>query len=138
MWDWVDKVGTLIGIISAMIAAWNAWKLRRETKHEWGKANEPIRVMLRPTSDHGAKEYILPVELPRGALTRSEVLGLIGMIPMKNKGNRFQVGFFNTKGFSDELSRLRDAEGEFDLVIPCLPEEIEQFNVNDSEKLHAC
>lgn len=128
-WEIIDRVGTLLGIASAMVAAWNARKLRQETKRKWQKSAELIRVILRATDNGGIKELTPPVDLKRGELTRAELLGLIGMIPMKEKGKRFELGFFNTGEFLQRLAHLRDAEGEFEFVIPCTTEEISQFKV---------
>ncbi|MGZ5076930.1 MAG: hypothetical protein ACXV9R_09940 [Methylobacter sp.] len=34
-WDGFDKLATIIGVISVVIAAWSSWKLRKETERRW-------------------------------------------------------------------------------------------------------
>lgn len=123
MWDFIDKLATLIGLISVIIAAWSAWKLRRETKRQWQKENEQIRVILRSKT----REIILPVELQRGGLTRAELLGLIGMLPMQEKGKRFELCFLHTHEFSQRLAMVRNSDVDFEFIVQCSEEELEQF-----------
>ena len=123
MWDSIDKAATIIGLISVVIAAWNAWKLRRETKRQWQKESEQICVILRGSS----QEIKLAVELQRGNLTRAELLGLIGLLPMKEKGNRFQIDFLSTHKFSQRLAHVRNSDIAFEFVVDCDDDELEQF-----------
>ncbi len=122
-WDCFDKLATIIGVISVVIAAWSAWKLRRETKRQWQKENEQIRVILRSAT----REIQLPVELQRGGLTRAELLGLIGMLPMQEKGKRFELCFLHTHEFSQQLAMIRNSDVDFDFIIQCSEEELDQF-----------
>ncbi len=119
-WDIINKLATIIGLISVVIAA---WKLRRETKRHWQKENEQIRVILRSPT----REITLPVELQRGGLTRAELLGLIGMLPMQEKGKRFELCFLHTHEFSQRLAMVRNSDVDFEFVVQCSEEELEQF-----------
>lgn len=123
MWDSIDKLATIIGLISVVIAAWSAWKLRRETKRQWQKESEQIRVILRSPT----REITLPVELQRGGLTRAELLGLIGMLPMQEKGKRFELCFLHTHEFSQRLAMIRNSDVDFEFIVECSEEELEQF-----------
>ena len=124
MWELIFKFGTLVTIASAMIAAWSTWKLRRETKRQWQKENEQIRVILRSKT----REITLPVELQRGGLTRAELLGLIGMLPMQDKGKRFELCFLHTHEFSQRLAMVRNSDVDFEFIVQCSEEELDQFN----------
>jgi hypothetical protein len=126
MWDIIDRFGTLLGIISATIAAWNSWKLRQETKRRWQIESEPIRVVLKNTQ---GREIALPVDLKRGELTRAELLGRIGMIPIKEKGKRFSISYLNTTEFLVNLSKFQAADITDVFLIPCEDEELEQFDI---------
>ncbi len=106
-----------------VIAAWSAWKLRRETKRQWQKENEQIRVILRSET----REIALPVELQRGGLTRAELLGLIGMLQMREKGKRFELCFLHTHEFSQRLAMVRNSDVDFEFVVQCSEEELDQF-----------
>jgi hypothetical protein len=126
MWEFFDRIGTIIGIISVIIAAWSAWKLRSETKRQWQKENGQIRVILRGQGE----EYILPIELRRGNLTRAELLGLIGMLPMKVKPDRFEITFLSSHEFSNRLASIRNSDDSFAFIIPCSDAELGQFKIS--------
>ena len=119
-WACFDKLATIIGVISVVIAAWSSWKLRRETEYRWQKENEQIRVILRSQT----REIRLPVEIKRGDFTRSELLGLIGMLATENN-QRFALSLFSTHEFSQQLERIRESGVEF--VIRCNEVELDQF-----------
>lgn len=123
MWDLIDKSATIVGLISAIIAAWQAWNLRRETQRKWQKDNEQICVKLRDES----REIKLAIELQRGNLNRAELLGLIGMLPMNEKGKRFEIAFLNTHGFSESLKEIRNSDDKFDFIVQCTPAELDDF-----------
>jgi hypothetical protein len=73
------------------------------------------------------EEIKLAVELQRGGLTRAELLGLLGMLPMQEKGRRFQIDFLSTHEFSQQLARVRNSDTEFEFVIQCEDDELDQF-----------
>jgi hypothetical protein len=70
----------------------------------------------------------LPIELRRAELTRAEILGRIGMIPMKEKGKRFSLEYLNTSKFLRRINEIIEGHGDSDLVIPCTEEELNQFD----------
>ncbi len=123
MWDIIDKLATIIGLISVIIAAWNAWKLRSETKRQWQKENEQIGIILRSAS----RQIKLAVELKRGGFTRAELLGLIGMLPLPEGKFRFALNFPNTHEFSHQLVEIRDSDVDFEFIVPCEESELDQF-----------
>ncbi|EGW21678.1 hypothetical protein [Methylobacter tundripaludum] len=122
MWDLIDKLATIIGLIAAAIAAWNALKLRKETEQRWQKENEQIYVILRSPS----QKIRLPVEIKRRDFTRSELLGYIGMLPLIEGKTRFNLNFTSTAEFSQQLEIIRQAGVEF--IISCDESELDQFN----------
>lgn len=83
---------------------------------------------------YGGQAYELPVDIRRTELTRSELLGRLGMVPVKKdeKGNeqkRFSISYLNSKEFFERLSQLVLGTGSDALVIPCKKEEYEQFDI---------
>lgn len=78
---------------------------------------------------YGADEIQLPVELRGAKTTRAEILGRLGMIPMKQSGSRFSVAFLNTPEFLRRLNEIiQGGEGTV-LTIPCTQKEFEQFDL---------
>jgi hypothetical protein len=68
-------------------------------------------------------------------VTRAEVLGLVGMLPMKEKGARFSIKSLSLSDqrFSEELKRVQKSEGPEKFRVECTPEELEQFNYNQQD-----
>jgi len=74
------------------------------------------------------------VPLRRADLTRAELLGRLGMVPVKKdqKGEeqkRFTISYFNSKEFFERLNALILGNGSDVLIIPCSKEEFEQFDI---------
>ena len=126
--DWVSFMADLIGILSAFFAlfAWrNTRKIRKETNLELERLNQ--KVYLRLSSK---KEYIdLPGGMRREELTRSEVLGWIGMLPMieEKERERYKLAYTNTAQFFEQMNNIQSGKGDMTFEIPCDDEELAQF-----------
>lgn len=119
-----------IGVFSAIFAggAWyQAWKLKRDLLEDTKRKNSYVEVKLRLTG--GNTEIQLPVELRREILTRSELLGYLGMLPMKEKGKRYSLEYLSKREFSRKINQLAASKKESELIIPCSKEELAQFDV---------
>lgn len=127
--EWVGLVADIIGILGAVFAllAWRqARQLREDLKQEQTRQNQVVQVELR----QGEKTYALPVlQLRRGELSRAEILGRIGMIPMKKKGQRFEIRYTNTAEFLKQINQILDGKVDSILTIPCTDDEFEQFDL---------
>ena len=79
---------------------------------------------------NGGKKKELPLKFRLSDLTRAEVLGRIGMLPMKKSGQRFEISYLNTPEFIGNINRIRDNYGNEGLMleISCNDEEFDQFN----------
>lgn len=134
--EWLNSItaylgptADLIGIVGAFFALF-AWlqtrRLREEYQREQDRQNRKVTVTLQ----HGAESLELPMELRRAELTRAEILGRLGMIPMKDKGKRFSIGHLNRPHFLRQINQIRDNDGDADLLIPCTKEELDQFDID--------
>ena len=89
-WLTLGNIADILGVLGG-IAAFFAWlqsrKVSEELEAERQRKDKKIRVIL----SYGADELELPVEMRRGEFTRAEILGRIGMIPMKTAGKRFEL-----------------------------------------------
>ena len=81
------------------------------------------------TINHGVQNLELPVELRRSEFSRAEILGRIGMIPMKEKGKRFSLAYLNTPAFLRQINQILDGEKDATLTIPCDEIEFTQFEL---------
>ena len=126
--NWMSLAADLIGILGVFFSfgAWlKARQIQRELEEERKRQGRGITVVLQS----GGKRIELPVELRRAELSRAEVLGRIGMIPMKESGKRFSLEYLNTPEFLRQLNQVITGQGEAILTIPCKNEELEQFNL---------
>ncbi len=127
--DWIGLTADIIGILGAVFAlfAWRqARQLREDLKQEQTRQNQVVQVELR----QGDRTYALPVlQLRRGELTRAEILGRIGMVPMKKKGQRFEIRYTNTAEFLKQINQILDGKVDSILTIPCTDNEFEQFDL---------
>lgn len=126
--DLFNAFGTLVGILAALFSllAWlKARRIQKDQQAEKARQSKSITVTLQ----YGGKKIELPVELRRAELTRAEVLGRLGMIPMKKTGARFSLSYLNKLEFQKQLNQIMDGNGDAVLTIPCTEEEFEQFDL---------
>ena len=126
--EWFSLIADSLGIFGAIFAcfAWiQARQLRREYHREQHRQNKKVMVILQ----NGADRLELPVELRRAELTRAEILGRLGMIPMKERGTRFSLGYVHTPEFLRQVNHIMANDGDAILTIPCKEDEFEQFDI---------
>jgi hypothetical protein len=129
--NWSGVVGfiaDIIGILGALFAllAWIQTKrLRKYLEKERLRQNEKVKLVLK----HNDRTIDLPVELRREEVTRAEVLGRLGMIPVKDKGKRFSIDYLNTREFWNQINQVVKGEGNSVLTIECDKDEFEQFDI---------
>lgn len=118
-----------IGIIGAFFAL-KAWIQTRQITHyfefEKHRQTQRIRIVL----SHGDEQFELPMPLLRYELTRQEVLGRIGMIPMKKGQKRFSIRYLNTIEFWEQLTQIWEGQSDGILTIPLKEDELEQFDLS--------
>lgn len=102
-------------------------RIRQENQKEAQRQARRVIVNIR----YGGQRLELPIELRREDLTRAEVLGRIGMIPMRTKGQRFSLAYLNTPGFLQQLNQIAEGPRDAVLEIPCTEEKFAQFDLAD-------
>lgn len=130
--DWISNASDIIGVLGGIFAflAWiQTLRLRRYQIAERERLNSMIRVVLQ----YEDKKYELPFPLRRSEFTRAELLGRLGMIPIKNEDSekeqkRFLLTYLNSKEFFERMNTIVQGEGEALLVIPCEWKEFNQFD----------
>lgn len=129
----VGSIADILGIIGA-IAAVFAWLSSSTTNKmlelERKRQNQKIKVILENNKDGQILQ--LPVQLRREEFSRAEVLGRIGMIPIKknllDKGQkRFSIKYLNNPGFLQQIDEIRENGRITELRIECDRDEFHQF-----------
>lgn len=123
----IDLSSGIVGLISA-VAATGAWLRARaladDLAAERASENEVIGIVL---DCEDGRTRSLPVHLRRREFSRAEVLGRLGMMPMRSAGARFSLRFLATPQFLADLDRVQSVRGNDTLRIPCSIAEFEQF-----------
>lgn len=120
----------IIGVLSAVFAllAWfNTIRIRNDQKREQDRLSQKVRLTLKAKNTDDFIE--LPGEMRRAEVTRAEVLGWVGMLPMKEKGKRFEIAYMNSADFLRQLSEVQTGNGDVIFVLQCTKEELHQFDV---------
>lgn len=132
---------TLTGVLINIFAGENSslWKI-------WGVLDTASAISLAVLAFMGYMEFIKTedeisitfkigeqekdsgLRLLRKDLSRSEVLGILGMI-QKDSSKRFDIETMKNKIFLDELIKLQKGKGK-ELVISLSKEEVEQFTIS--------
>lgn len=124
----IGLIADIIGILGAIFALF-AWLQSRALKKELDAEKERQNKRVNVSLQHGSQKIDLPIQLRRAELTRSEILGRIGMIPMKEEGKRFSISFLYSEDFLKQINQIMEGTGESILVIPCTEKEFKQFKL---------
>lgn len=124
-------IADVIGILAALFAGWQAYRIRAERNQEKKRQDKKVGVILKGSTHH----IRLPFDLRRGETTRAEILGRIGMIPMKQKGRRFEIQNTNTEEFLLHMYHIIDGYDDAEFIITCTPEEFDQFDLTNFQHL---
>ncbi len=149
--DCIAFLANIIAVIGIPITAYQIIKGRSELKKsqekknkEERRKNEDMQIILKEKNTN--RKIYLPNKIRRGELTRAEVLGRLGMMPMipvsssqSDTPKKDQRRFLIKKNATEEFIRAIDAlyvssEGK-ELIVNCDTEEMEQFDIEEIKKL---
>lgn len=131
-YGWSGVVGAVVaipGTIFAILAWSKSRQVEKFLEKEKARLNEKITLIL----NDGNNEQKLP-HLRRQDITRGEIQGRLGAIPMKKKGARYAIQFLPE--FYEQIDLISEGtneKGRSTLTITCTPEEFSQF---DFEPVH--
>lgn len=123
----LSLIADIVGILGAVFALM-AWLQSLQTRKAINAEERRQRKRVKIIINHGGQSIPLPAEIRRAELTRSEILGLLGMLPMKKKG-RYSLSYLNSPDFMVRVNQIADTTGDATLTIPCTQEELDQFDV---------
>lgn len=119
----ISDVAGALGAFFALFAWLQARAMRGEIEREKQRLETKIVIRLH----NGTRRIVLPISLRRRELTRAEVLGRIGMLPMREPGKRFSLAYLATPQFLEMLDEAQTSIAPVAIDIPATPTEIEQF-----------
>ncbi len=123
-------IADIIGILGAIFALF-AWlqtcQLKKIQEREQARQNKHIQIVLQSS---GSEKIELPVDIRRAELTRSEILGRIGMVPRKSKYRAgFSIEYLNSVEFYKQLTQVATGQGKGLITVPLSEDEFNQFNL---------
>lgn len=123
--NFFELIGNLSNVFGTVggIAAIALWVANRRSAR---LSQETVNVKLKIQGE--GREIALPLEIIRRDLSRAELLGRIGMLPMKKAGVRFALRELGTPAVMRALNAVVKGETN-ELVIPATAEEVEQFDL---------
>lgn len=127
--NWQGVIGTVAGVIGTIVSIFVLLKSRKIAKFlekEKKRKSEQIKFILKA----GKFVFELPF-LRREEVTRGEIQGRLGTIPMKVKGSRYSIEYTNSLEFYEQIDKIYEGSNELgnsSLIITCTKEEFAQFN----------
>jgi hypothetical protein len=131
--NWLSFSADVIGIGIAIGSLVTAIKVRNFQKYEKERLDQKITIRLVQKDEAGiAQAFInIPGKMRREEMTRGEVLGWIGMLPMRIPRARFTIVSLSTKEFLEKMNEIQAAYGDRLFEIDCTEEELMQFRVKE-------
>ena len=131
--DMIDPVADAIGVVTAVFALWgwaNTVVLRRQIADAERRRSAAIRVVLKSPT----RIVELPLAMVRADMSRAELLGRIGMLPLtpasaQAQGGRFRLRALGRPEFLVALAAVQRGERD-ELVISADEAEIDQFDLS--------
>ena len=128
----ISFIADFISVVSAIaaVAAWiNTKRIQMNQKQELERLNQKIKLRL---INHQTENFIaLPGEMRREEISRAEILGWIGMLPMiqEKERERYKLRFTNDEEFFTRMNNIIAGSGNLIFDIPCSEDELDQFAV---------
>lgn len=120
--DILGYVSTIISLISTAVSV--AIWLRIKTKEKFNEQRIKIQLKVPNTT----QSYDFPYEIERKFLSRSELQGLLGILPVKNASHRYSLSFLTTIAYFDKLKAAQDDENTTAIEIICTQAEWDDFD----------
>ena len=123
-WEYFDKIGIAAALITMVFSILIWLSQKRREKREYALLDIYLHC---PETKQSIK---LPGQIRRKNLTRAEVQGLLGILPMRIKNNRYSLPSLNKVTFFETLEDAQINSQTQILIINCSQNELEQFDVN--------
>lgn len=115
--DWIDKI---ISLVTVLFVIYKWWQDRKQ--------DEKIAISF---SLNGQEILLENISIIRRHITRSEILGILGVI-QKNSKERYNIDYLSDVRFFEDLYKIQ--KGTLNkLVIVVTDNELEQFNLKGTQ-----
>jgi hypothetical protein len=121
----LELLANVLGVVSVAVST----AIYANQKRVEMKNNTIVSVKLILVDN--SYEVSLPLKMLRKDVSRAEMLGRLGMIPMRQKGARFAIKSLFSQALMDEIIKVQLGATNV-VTIPCTREEIEQFDLPNS------
>lgn len=118
----IGHVSNVAGAIGGIVAAIGVLKVLAAQRRQ----AERVEVALRLVGED--QSVTLPLEMLRKDVSRAELLGRLGMLPMRQKGQRFSIQSLSTPAFMRAVNEVVEGNSSI-LVIHASREEFDQFDL---------
>jgi len=123
--SWIANLLQVLGAVFALLAWLQAKRLEKLAQDEKERLTEKVNFNLVLKSN--GRSIDLPLSIPRGDITRAEVLGYLGMVPTRNPG-RYSLTWTARPEFLESLDLVKQGRAR-QIAILCSQEELEQFAI---------
>jgi cadmium resistance protein CadD (predicted permease) len=125
--DMLSRLSDVFGILGAIISLL-IW-LRLKSKEKFNDQRIKIKLKMPDVLVE------LPYEIERKYLTRSELQGLLGILPIKpgdgrKVTDRYELSFLNTPDFFASLEAAQDDKDTNTVIVTCYDYEVAQFDLD--------
>ena len=123
----LGDLANVAGVTGAIVSAIGVVRLQMD---KW-KMSDKVSVHL-CIDEEGTPQVRLPIYMRRRDVSRAEILGRLGMLPMATPGKRFTFKYLSTPEFDEAVNAV--AEGKRNLILlHSTREEADQFDSNSFE-----
>lgn len=117
---WLANLAEFVGFFVLIIALVNTHILRTEQKADHK------RIILLLEDQNSNRSHQLPGGILRKDFSRGEILGRLGMLPLK-QGTRFKIEMINNPKFLQKIEDIYNQRDDAILTIKCTQDEYDQF-----------
>lgn len=124
---WIGHAASVLGLISALVAAISSTVNLRMQRAEERRKREPVKVYVRASS---ATTIELPLALKRGDFTRAELMGRLGMLA-KDQSKNLRIKALSSSALLKQIIDVTE-DGASSVIIECEQEELDQIDLSVS------
>jgi len=116
IWDWFGVADTSSAIALAILAGWGYY--------EYVKSEDEIKIIF----DVAGKKIDTGLSILRKECTRSELMGVLGMI-QKNQKEKYKLAYMKDKNILKQLHKIQKGKDK-EFILKISEDELKQFDIS--------